>query len=446
MPDQFIDSTLTTGDGLGGDWDNAYKAGTQVDWNSALSGADTVDDIIYVSNDNATILTSDITTVVNSVHTVDRPLRIIVATPTGTTTQTPVTDHGTAGNGEIDGNGLRDPEMPGNVWFWGLRIQNFDGYNIATVGAVVTFQRCFYGNIKSAGSEFAALQSKGVVNFIDTDLELKNNNNFIRFSGDACSFNMIGGSIKTDVNAEKIIECGGNASGKAMFSGVECSGVNSGTDIAQGGALESLVVEMDNCKFGTLPALFGSTLTNLTHESRVIVTQTQGLVSAQYRNGNLLQETTINRTGGADFDGSTPYCLKVESTSIATRTSPMRHLLAISNFGDVNGKTIKVHMASNTGTALQSDEIWIEVHVPTSSGVAQFSTVNTLTGTPSTYTDESGSEDWNDGGGDLTGYQEQSMSASPGVATIGLIYIWLYVAKDFTTTNNLFVDPKIDIA
>ena len=447
MTDHFLSSTVVGGSNAGTSWTNAWNAGTQVDWTNAAAAITVAGDRLIVSDDNATVLGADTTFTAHANHTEDNPLQVIVASNDGGTAFTPVSDYGASGNGEISGNASWHFKPSGYVYFYGIRLTNFDSTDLVADDGLVTYERSLLQFNKVTAESYTFSNPGSSVILIDSDLDYSGASHAIKFNLDACTFRMIGGAITTDASVARLLNVNSGFSGKVLFSGVDMSGLNAATDIFQGSANESFHGRLPNCKFpATLPTIWGSALTNLGTASDIIVTQEAPYqLFAQYRYGNIREETTIRRSGGADT-GAQTYSFKCEATSAAGRTAPLRHLLAIADPGSLASVTVKVHMASNTGVALKNDQVWIDISAPTSAGVFNGTSRNNLGATPAIYTDESGSEDWRNGGGALAGYQEQSMSVTPGLATTGPLYVWLCVAEDFATTNNLYVCPKLDIA
>lgn len=445
MTDYFIDSNAT-GANNGTSWADAWNAGTQADWTNAASTATTAGDRVAVANNNATSLTANLSMSVNANHTKDNPLKIIVSSSTSGTTITPVSDYGAAGNGEIDGNGAYDIGFSGNVYVYGLRIQNMDSSSADAGGNSPVFERCYYNMNKTGSAETFTFGNGGELTFIDSDINIASQAHDFGFNNDYGKFRMIGGAITTDANATEIFNITSTKSCIIELVGVDLTGVNAATDMVGGGSPEGVTFDASGCNWpATLPALWGGTTANLGDLDKFTASGSQIESSCHYKYGTVLNETTIRRANGAT-DGATDYSLKIESTSTASRTSPFRHFLAVVNPGDLDTLTIKVHFAQNSGAALDDEEIWIETMAATSSGMSYNTDRLGLGGTATNHTDESGGVDWRNGASALTSYNEQSCSVTVSGTTAGVLYVYLCVAADFTTTNNLYVDPKPVIA
>ena len=444
----YVDSTAGgTPDGLA--WATAYNVGNQTDWTNVFGLAAAAGDIIYVSINNATVCAADTTQTVNANHTPDNPLKIVVGTPNGATGITPTTTIPASGSGEISGNSLRHMIINGNIWAWGLRFVNMDNHTFLSADNCWTFQLGYIGLDKTASAELYNIGNHARLIMFNSTLDVSGADHTLALQADGAGIEMYGGAITSDSSAAKIFQVNDVKSFSLLCVGTDMTGINSATDLIQStGDMEDLDARLIGCKMGaTWPTLFGSALSTMDNKSAIIVSEEQGTMSAQYHNGNVLEDG-VYRDGGAKYDGTNQYTLKIETEATISRTNPLKHLLAVSNFGDINTTTVKVHFATDMASALQDDEIWIEVTATAATSTSSDSSVAELEGTPANYTDESGSEVWKTAAdADLTGYQEQSMSVSPTVTTTGLVYVVLCVAVDITTGGKvLYVDPKLDIA
>jgi len=443
MSNAFINSTLTDGANDGSTWADAYRNETQLDWTSAATRASDAGDIIYVAHNNNTDMTGNATFVANANHTEENPLKIIV---TNSSTSIPVDNYGTAGNGELDAQtGAYDMVFQGWVSIYGLRYLSPDGHTITN--HQLTLENSLF-LMADTGNETYPIPSATHLSFINSDIDFSNANHGFILGGDGSIFSMIGGSITTDSNVTDLFRINSSKSGRISLIGTDLSGVDAATGMLLNPATsEHYFVDIKNCKMpSTMPTLITGTVGNMRLSDGIVMSGNTGELSAQYLQGYLESQTTVNRTDGANHDGSTLYSLKIESASTATRAAPLRHLITRLNYGDLNGTDVTVHFAQNSGTALKPHQIWIEMATQTSTGTYFLSSASKPSITnDADYTDETSNVDWNDGAGDLSGYAEQSITVSPAVTTEELIYIWLCVAEDFST-NNLYVDPKPVIA
>lgn len=447
MTDVFIDATLGGGSNNGTNWANAYNAGTQVDWTNAATDASAAGDRIIVASDQATVCTGNFGVTINANHTDIDPLQIIASASGSGTTVAPVTNFGTAGNGEIDGNATWDIEFAGPFIMYGMRIVNHDHSFIDGTGSPAVYEKCFYGMNKTTGNEnYDFASGPTSVTMIDCTWEMSGGVHRVEVITDGVRWTMIGGKFTTDSAQVDIFRIFGGRSFICNFIGVDCSGVHANTDLFRmlSGKPDLVDAFFYGCKFGsTLPTLWSTTLDDLPLFSKIIISGPGHVVAAQYNNGNCLTETTILRDGGADT-GSQAYSVKFESNAKAVRGQPMRHLFRVENPGDLDTLTVKCHFANNKG-ALTDAQIWIETSVTTSAGNITASDRNGLGATATTHTDESSNVDWRNGAGALTSYNEQSCDVTFSATTTGPIWVHLCIAADFST-DNLYVDPKLVIA
>ena len=441
MADVYIDSTAT-GANNGTSWADAYNAGTHVDWNSAMTDASAAGDIVWVAHDNATVSGADINLTANANHTQNNPLRIVVA---NSSTGDPVTDYGTAGNGEVDANNL-DFDITGHFYISGLRVISMDGSAMSGgSGGSATWEKCLYSTDKGTAETFGN-SSEGQVLFKDSDIDFSGADHNINLP-DNFVFRMEGGSMTTDANVNEIFIYSANAGAVIDMNHVDMTGINATTDLINDTSTGMNRANFNFCKWNaTLPTIFGAATSELSFCDKVTITGSPIETQTQYRFGTVLDETTIRMASGAT-DGTTDYSLKVESNSNAARNSPLRHFLALVNAGDLDTKTIKVHFAQNSGAAIDDNDIWIECYALTSSGVKLITDRLGLGETTTTnHTDESGNVDWRNGASALSGYNEQSCSVTVSGATTGILQVFLCVGADFTTTNNLYVNPKVVVS
>lgn len=440
MADVYIDSTA--GGTNSGTQANPYNAGTQVDWTNAATDASVAGDIVWVAHDNLTTLGADLDFTVNANHTEDNPLKIVVA---NSATWTPVSTYGASGNGEIDCNNNHFSPS-GHATIHGLRVSTSDSCNIGGGSSgSIRWEKCFLLIDKSTGENFFTSSETSIV-FVDTDIDIQTSDHDLQLL-DNTTWLFYGGSITTDANVTKVFDIISATGGYVELNNVDLTGINASTDIFNDTGIGLIQAFLNNCNFAaTLPTIFGAAATGMSSGHQIIASGNQAEISAQYRKGTVVDETTIYRASGAT-DGSTNYSLKMEPNSNATRAAPFRHLMTVTNPGDLDTLTIKVHFAQNSGGAIDDGDVWIECYAATSAAISTNTDRLDLGETTTTnHTDESASVDWRDGAGALTGYNEQSCSVTVSGATEGILYIYFCAAADFTTTNNLYVDPLPVIA
>lgn len=436
-----------TGAANGDSWTDAY-----VTLQAALTALTTLGDIALVHQTHSEAPSADTNLAVNGTHTEVQPLQIIVVDKDNS--DLPVSDYQASGNAEIDVTAghyhLRF--TGGAVHVWGHRFISEDAVSGSHFTSHCTYERCLW-QIIATSDEDLTIDNGIIVRFKDSDIILSNaatNTTFSHLGGDDGGQLLVeGGSIATSNSNARLVEYIGVSNGHDRFEGVDLTGLDTGmTLVSIAGAVESMSCKFINCTLpGTEPALITGSLSNLRAGSEIVMTHDEPYrMQLARHNGTAIEETTIRRSGGAS-DGSIAYSLKIESDSNARESNPFKILLACQNYGNLSGKTLKIHFAQNSGspTAIKDIDIWLEVSAAQASAQDWRSTRALPLAAGSDHTDESGSEDWRNGGGALSGYTEQSISASGFGTTQGLVYVWLCVARDFTT-DNLYVCPKIEIA
>lgn len=444
MSTVFIDDNLATGSNTGANWENALNTGNNATWTTAIATASNAGDKVVFEDSDLTTLTADFAATVNANHTLSNKLQIIRSSNSGGgTTIIPSGGIGTAGNGEIDCNDAHHFLLSGNYIMSGMRLTSMDSQSLhgGTAGRGVTYENCLILSDRSTAETFA-MGSGGVLHLVDTTLEMINANHVITFSFDGAGVFMHGGALITDSNVARIFQVGAGKMATIEMDSVDCTGINAATDLHQSsGVIERLISLWRNCEWNAaLPPLWGSALSNLSPQSRITISGPQFKFGAQYSNGGVMHETTIIRDGGADT-GSQTFSHKVEASSTATRTNPLRYEFAVANPGNLNGKTVKIHFANNKGAAT-NDQVWTEMRVATSSGMITVTDRNLLGASATTHTDESGSVVWKNGAGDLTSHNEQSSSNDFVVATTGALWITLCVADNYLDSDDLYADPE----
>jgi hypothetical protein len=119
--------------------------------------------------------------------------------------------------------------------------------------------------------------------------------------------------------------------------------------------------------------------------------------------GNITEETTAVRTGGAD-DGNGGWSMAFTPLANATRDQ-YRGLIgpwmAFKITGDGTAQTVSVSIANSGAADYNDDDVWLEVMYPSEGGTAQYDNQTTqmdLLGTPTAITDDTGSA-WGGGVG-----------------------------------------------
>ena len=159
--------------------------------------------------------------------------------------------------------------------------------------------------------------------------------------------------------------------------------------------------------------------------------------------GSIVSETTIVRTGGAT-DGTTPISWKLTTSANANEYVAPLISDPISVWNETTGsaKTITVEIVHDSVTALDDDEVWVEVTYLGTSGYPLGSVITdhrtNILATPAAQT--SSSETWTTTG--LTNPNKQRLSVSITPQEKGFITARVFVGKPSYT---IYVDPEITV-
>lgn len=157
--------------------------------------------------------------------------------------------------------------------------------------------------------------------------------------------------------------------------------------------------------------------------------------------GSCQDETTIVRTGGAS-DGTTGIAVKMVSSANTKEANGYQALISppITGWTDsTSSTTFTIELVHDSATALQDDEIWMELAYPADNSCglgALASSVCANLGTPADIPDSS--ETWTTTGMSNPNTRKLSVTVAPGKA--GPITAKVYLAKASTT---VYIDPII---
>lgn len=161
------------------------------------------------------------------------------------------------------------------------------------------------------------------------------------------------------------------------------------------------------------------------------------------RFGNIQDETTLVRTGGAS-DGSTTYSLKVVSTADSEYPVAFIDTPEIVKWNDTTGSAITatVEILFDSATALNDDEVWLEVMYLGTSGVPLASFISDakadVLATAAAQT--SSSVTWTTTG--MSNPNKRSLDVTFTPQEAGFIHAVVKLAKASTT---IYVDPLITV-
>lgn len=198
-------------------------------------------------------------------------------------------------------------------------------------------------------------------------------------------------------------------------------------------------ITIRNCKLGASQAI-ASGVSNRWSTSSIEVwnsdsADTNYRYASDYNEGTVDTETTIVRTGGAEHNG-TQYSYKMVSSARPTLHTPLEtpeFVIWNETVGSSITVTVKTTVAT---TALQDDEIWLEVSYLGTSGVPKGTKITdrlALFGTPADQTVEA--EDWDSS---PSSPQDQNLAVSFTPQEVGFVHCKVMLAKPSIT---VYVDP-----
>lgn len=237
-----------------------------------------------------------------------------------------------------------------------------------------------------------------------------------------------------------------NKPGFVSVSGVDLSNFASTLNLVMAGASQGAKVVFRNCK---MPASWsGSLVTTPSVGIRVELwncsaTDTNYAMWIEDYEGTIKHETTIVRTGGAS-DGDTPISWRMASTANAEWPAIILRSpeIFIPNTTTGASKTLTVEIAQDgTTTALNDDEIWLEVEYLGTSGtpLALFATDAKATFLTSAAAQTDSTEAWSGLGGSN---KKQKLSVTFTPQEEGVYIARVCLAKASTT---VFVDPLVTV-
>lgn len=153
---------------------------------------------------------------------------------------------------------------------------------------------------------------------------------------------------------------------------------------------------------------------------------------------DLTPETTIVRSGGgADSEGS--YSVKMVTTANCSYPTAVAASMVFGKNNTTTGSSLTVSMEiiRDSATALDDDEVWLEVEEP--DGTITTDAMASVIATPAAQT--SSSETWTTTG--MTNPNEQTLSVTINASLAGRLLCRVMCAKPSTT---LYICPKVTVA
>lgn len=234
----------------------------------------------------------------------------------------------------------------------------------------------------------------------------------------------------------------GNA-GPAVLRGVDLSALGSGNSLVDVAPANLNSYHFDGCKLGSSVSVSTGSVAGQGGVNVTLVNCDSADTNYRYHRvsyqGEISQETTIVRTGGAS-DGVTPFSRKFVSSANSKFFSPLRGPW-FRFWNETVGSPVVVAVETVTDNVTLTDaECWLEVEYPGTSGFPLMLSANDrsadILATPANQT--TSSETWTTTG--LTTPVKQTLSVSVTPQEVGWIRARVVLAKASTT---VYACPKI---
>lgn len=254
------------------------------------------------------------------------------------------------------------------------------------------------------------------------------------------------GSISGSTYPTSLIYTSSNMGIQAVLHGLDLSVLGSGNSLVTSGS-GTHTIKILSCKLGSSVSVLAATAIQGQGATQVLLDNCDSS-DTNYRmehykyQGSIKTETSKIRSGGAS-DGTTPISWNMTSLAGATFVSPLESPpISIWNETTGSSKTVTVEIAQDSAaTALNDDEIWLEVEYLGTSGypissIASDRKANILSSAAAQTTS---SVTWNN----MTNPTKQKLEVSFTPQEKGLFTARVMLAKASTT---VYVDPLITVS
>lgn len=456
MADVYCDQALVSGLDDGTSWINAYKVLA-----TALNGSNVVaGDILWVKGDFATSGAASLKGVAD--FTTDPPQ--VIACKSATTATPPAqsdlipgirTGQSVFAYDDADAPTLTittagaDLSVNGYMQMYGLVLKARDNINLITTESGIRADECEFrvGDGETGIFIWGQSSGDGRVYFhgrnckfsAGTDGSIVNTSRAGRFILERCIF---------DIPASPMIDPGSQV---ADFDSCDFSSQTGAILKDAGGRGIASQHHFKNCKINASSAKVTGSIVDKFRVEFIHTSSATGKTTGQTfqeidiitDNGNIVEETTRVRTGGADDGGTGAWSLAFTPNVNGTRDNReglVGPKMAIEVTGDGTAQTLTVFIAnSSVSTDYQNDEVALVVKSPSEGGTADYDYYTTqmdLLATASNITDDTGST-WGTG---ANNHQKLSVTLSPDYD--GIIECWLVFYKNFgASPETLYQDP-----
>lgn len=400
---------------------------------------------VYVSNNHAETFGATLT--LTSPGTASSPLEILC----GDDAAEPPTALATTATMTASGS-LVDIVFEGYAYYYGI---TFEG---GTTGGSIKFGNASPSNfwhrmeqcgLKPKGSPYIVSTTYGysingaVLELIDSTITFSSTGSYVRLFGGEVKWK--GGSI-AGTAPTTLFKGAGAYPAIVSLEGVDLSLLGSGKNIIDISTVDPSRLKLVDCKLGSSVVI--ATGTSTLYGGMEVEAVNCDSADTNYRYykknycGEVLQETTIVRSGGAS-DGATPISRKMVSTAGCEYHFPLvLHDLVTWNETIGSSLTATVEIV-NDGVTLQDDEIWLEVEYLGTSGfpIGSFVDDRKANILASAANQPTSSETWTTTG--LGSPVKQYLSAAFTPQEKGPVRVRVMLAKP---SQTVYVCPKVSIA
>ena len=236
-----------------------------------------------------------------------------------------------------------------------------------------------------------------------------------------------------------------------LLHGVDLSTAGSGKTLFSSSVDGAHKIKFVNCKFGASVVIAGGTVASQGATEVEVVNCDSADTNYRYYKkvyqGEIFQETTIVRTGGAS-DGTTPISRKMVSTSDSRFESPLV-LEGLYVWNETVGSSVTVTVEiilDDISGALNDDEVWLEIEYLGTSGfpLSLFASDRAADILASPAAQESSSVAWTTTG--LTTPLKQKLSVTFTPQEKGYIIGRVMLATQAGGSVTLYVCPEMDLS
>ena len=449
------------------DWDDAnpFMDGLLKDTGNAsikVSAGDT----IYVSNHHAeTTLPASFTVLTQFwPGSVSNPNIVLCTVDTGQP-QPPTTLATTASISITAGNSNTPLNPTGFAYVYGITWQNN-----CTTGSLIVGSQTGTGNLTGLYLKNCALKLGAGANQIfllgcndesavsntrvtldNTPLTFGNSAQYVATAAGEITWKNTASGLNGTMPATFFNTTGGIADGNVIVNGVDLSALGANNLFGLSYFGTSARFKLANCKIASTTTLFSPTVSSvhIGFGSPIIDIINCGDTSANYKlhrdhgSGKVDQEIVIVRSGGAS-DGTTPISWKCASNANAQWAFPLEAIpIAIWNDNSGSSKTATVQILTDSVTALNNDDIWMELEYFGDSGdpMSSFLSDTKANILASGSAQPSSTATWTTTG--ITNPQKQQLQVTFTPQLKGPVVAVVKVGK---TSATVYVDPVITIS